>query len=157
MELHAGHHTVIQLLGLNVNIDTLIMTWMVAALVIVVTLFATRGRAMVPSGAQNAMEMVVEALLDQFKESLGPKYGQVVSVLLTMFLFILFANEFGLLPNPGVLSSPTNDLNTTVAYRPFWYMCCTSATKDRKSILNISLSRLRCSFRLIFWKNSRSR
>lgn len=115
MELHAGHHTVIQLLGLNVNIDTLIMTWMVAALVIVVTLFATRGRAMVPSGAQNAMEMVVEALLDQFKESLGPRYGQVVSVLLTMFLFILFANEFGLLPNPGVLSSPTNDLNTTVA------------------------------------------
>ena len=115
MELHAGHHTVVQLLGLNVNLDTLIMTWIVAAIVIVVTLLATRGRSMVPSGLQNGMEMIVEALLDQFKENLGPKYGQVTSVLLTMFLFIFFANEFGLLPNPGVLSSPTNDLNTTVA------------------------------------------
>lgn len=61
------------------------------------------------------MEIVIEALLDQFKETLGPKYGQVVSVLLTMFLFILFANELGMLPNPHVLASPTNDLNTTVA------------------------------------------
>ena len=101
MELHAGHHTVVQLLGLNVNLDTLIMTWIVAAIVIVVTLLATRGRSMVPSGLQNGMEMIVEALLDQFKENLGPKYGQVTSVLLTMFLFIFFANEFGLLPNPG--------------------------------------------------------
>lgn len=115
MELHAGHHMVVQLLGLNVNLDTLMMTWLVAALVIIVTVAATRGRSLVPSGLQNAMEIVIEALLDQFKETLGPKYGQVVSVLLTMFLFILFANELGMLPNPHVLASPTNDLNTTVA------------------------------------------
>ena len=55
MELHAGHHTVVRLLGLNVNLDTLIMTWIVAAIVIVVTLLATRGRSMVPSGLQNGM------------------------------------------------------------------------------------------------------
>ena len=106
---------VVQLLGLNVNLDTLMMTWLVAALVIIVTVAATRGRSLVPSGLQNAMEIVIEALLDQFRETLGPKYGQVVSVLLTMFLFILFANELGMLPNPHVLASPTNDLNTTVA------------------------------------------
>ena len=115
MELHAVHHMVVQLLGLNVNLDTLMMTWLVAALVIIVTVAATRGRSLVPSGLQNAMEIVIEALLDQFKETLGPKYGQVVSVLLTMFLFILFANELGMLTNPHVLASPTNDLNTTVA------------------------------------------
>ena len=123
MELHAGHHMVVQLLGLNVNLDTLMMTWLVAALVIIVTVAATRGRSLVPSGLQNAMEIVIEALLDQFKETLGPKYGQVVSVLLTMFLFILFANELGMLPNPHVLASPTNDLNTTgtgfFLYGPF--------------------------------------
>ena len=115
MELHAGHHVVVQLLGLNVNLDTLMMTWLVAALVIIVTVSATRGRSLVPSGLQNAMEMVIESLLDQFRETLGPKYGQVVSVLLTMFLFILFANELGIIPNPEILASPTNDLNTTVA------------------------------------------
>lgn len=56
MELHAGHHVVVQLLGLNVNLDTLMMTWLVAALVIIVTVSATRGRSLVPSGLQNAME-----------------------------------------------------------------------------------------------------
>lgn len=60
MELHAGHHVVVQLLGLNVNLDTLMMTWLVAALVIIVTVSATRGRSLVPSGLQNAMEMVIE-------------------------------------------------------------------------------------------------
>lgn len=115
MELHTGHHWVVQILGLNVNMDTILMTWLTAALVIIVTVAATRKRAMVPSGLQNAVEIVIVALLDQFKETLGPKYSQVVSVLLTMFLFILFANELGLLPNPHILASPTNDLNTTVA------------------------------------------
>ena len=115
MELHAGHHVVVQLLGLNVNLDTLMMTWLVAALVIIVTVSATRGRSLVPSGLQNAMEMVIESLLDQFRETLGPKYGQVVSVLLTMFLFILFANELGMIPNPEILLRRRIDLNTTVA------------------------------------------
>lgn len=116
MEMHAGHHLVVQLLGMNVNWDTLLMTWLVGALVIIVTVGATRGRALVPSGMQNVMEMIIEALLNQFKQTLGPKYGQVVSVLLTMFFFILFANELGMIPSHHfVLASPTTDLNTTVA------------------------------------------
>lgn len=56
MELHAGHHMVVQLLGMNVNMDTIYLTWVAAALVIIVTVLATRQRAMVPSGLQNAME-----------------------------------------------------------------------------------------------------
>lgn len=146
MELHAGHHMVVQLLGLNVNLDTLMMTWLVAALVIIVTVAATRGRSLVPSGLQNAMEIVIEALLDQFKETLGPKYGQVVSVLLTMFLFILFANELGMLPNPHVLASPTNDLNTTVALALVSsFMVHFMALKNQgfKSISSISSNPLR--------------
>ena len=31
-----------------------------------------------------------------------------------MFLFILVGNELGLLPSPHILTSPTNDLNTTL-------------------------------------------
>ncbi len=115
MELHTGHHLIVQLLGMSVNMDTLYMTWLTAAIVLIITFSATRGRSLVPSGIQNAVEMVVEALLDQFKETLGPKWGQVVSVLLTMFLFILVGNELGLLPSPHILTSPTNDLNTTLA------------------------------------------
>ena len=35
-------------------------------------------------------------------------------MLLTMFLFIFVGNELGLLPSPHILTSPTNDLNTTL-------------------------------------------
>ena len=114
MELHTGHHLIAQLFGMNVNMDTLYMTWLTAAIVIIVTMAATRSRSLVPSGIQNVVEIIVESLLVQFKETLGPKWGQVVSVLLTMFLFILVGNELGLLPSPHILTSPTNDLNTTL-------------------------------------------
>ena len=66
MELHTGHHWVVQILGMNVNMDTIIMTWIVGILVIIVSLAATRKRSLVPSGMQNAMEIVVTALLAQF-------------------------------------------------------------------------------------------
>ena len=114
MELHTGHHYVVQLLGMGVNMDTLYMTWLAAAIVILITVAATRGKSLVPTGIQNLVEMVIEALMNQFKETLGPKWGQVVSVLLTMFLFILVSNELGILPSPHLLTSPTNDLNTTM-------------------------------------------
>jgi len=114
MELHTGHHLIAQLFGMNVNMDTLYMTWLTAAIVIIVTMAATRSRSLVPSGIQNVVEIIVESLLAQFKETLGPKWGQVVSVLLTMFLFIFVGNELGLLPSPHILTSPTNDLNTTL-------------------------------------------
>lgn len=90
------------------------MTWLVAALVIIVTVSATRGRSLVRQ-TQNAMEMVIESLLDSSGKRCGTEMRPVVSVLLTMFLFILFANELGMIPNPEILASPTNDLNTTVA------------------------------------------
>ncbi len=115
MELQTGQRVIVQFLGLDVNFNTLIMTWITAAIVIILTVAATRKRAMVPSGLQNVMEMVIEALLGQFKSTLGPKYSQVTSVLLTMFLFIFVSNELGLLPSHEHLFSPTNDLNTTVA------------------------------------------
>ena len=78
MELHTGHHLIYQLFGMNVNMDTLYMTWLTAAIVIIITLAATRGRSLVPSGIQNAVEIVVEALLAQFKETLGPKWGHMM-------------------------------------------------------------------------------
>ncbi len=114
MELHTGHHSVAYFMGMAFNMDTLYMTWITAAIVILITFAATRGRAMVPSGVQNAVELVVETLLNQIKPTLGEKWEKVVSVLLTLFLFIFIGNELGLLPSPHLLTSPTNDLNTTL-------------------------------------------
>ena len=62
MELHAGHHQVVQWLGLSFNIDTLIATWITMAIVIIISVLATRNRALVPSGVQNVVETLLPTL-----------------------------------------------------------------------------------------------
>lgn len=114
MELHAGHHHVVQWMGLSFNMDTLYMTWLVMAFIIVISLIATRGRSMVPKGVQNVVESLLESLTAQLQPSLGKHWGLVSSILFTYFLFILISNELGLLPSPHILASPTNDINTTL-------------------------------------------
>ena len=104
MELHAGHHHVVQWMGISFNMDTLYMTWLVMAIIIVVTLLATRSRAMVPQGIQNVMESVLEGLTGQFKTNLGNQWKFLSSILFTYFLFILVSNELGLIPSPHILA-----------------------------------------------------
>lgn len=114
MELHAGHHHTVEWMGLAFNMDTLYMTWLVMGIIIVVSIWATRGRSIVPKGVQNLVESILETLEGQYKPSMGKHWGLVSSVLFTYFLFILISNELGLLPSPHILASPTNDINTTL-------------------------------------------
>lgn len=114
MELHSGHHTLVQWLGMTFNLDTLYMTWLTMAIVIVLTVLATRKRQMVPTGLQNFMEWMLESLEGQLAPNLGKHWPMVSSLLFTFFLFIFVGNEIGLLPTNHLISSPTTDLNTTM-------------------------------------------
>lgn len=116
MHLHTGTHDVVFLAGMAVNMDTIYMTWLTGAIVLFMLWLATRSLSLVPNGLQNAMEMVIEGLCDQFQGTLGPNYRKAVYMLLTLFFFILVGNELGLLPTPHLLVSPTNDLNTTLGF-----------------------------------------
>lgn len=115
MELHAGHHHTVQWLGLYFNIDTLIATWITMAIVIIITVLATRGRALVPSGIQNVVEYLLETLEAQFSPTVDKHWPLVSSLLFTFFLFILVGNELGMMPVMGLVTSPTADINTTIA------------------------------------------
>ncbi|MGN8835058.1 F0F1 ATP synthase subunit A [Allisonella histaminiformans] len=114
MHLHTGTHVVSMLFGMSVNWDTIFTTWLSALIVFLIVFAATRGRAMVPSGVQNVVEMVFEFLFGQFRANVGKNYRKVSTVLLTLFMFILTANQIGLLPTEHLTASPTNDLNTTL-------------------------------------------
>ena len=114
MHLHTGTHAVQQLLGMQVNMDTIFTTWLTALIVFLVVFAASRGKKLVPTGVQNCVEILVEGLLSQFEKNVGPKYSQVVPALLTLFLFILTANQLGLLPTEHLTASPTSDINTTL-------------------------------------------
>jgi F-type H+-transporting ATPase subunit a len=78
----------------------------VCLIVIAVVLFfarrATRDVKLVPDGPQNAFEAIVEMLYDTLEEVVGPKMvSKIFSLLATLFIFILAANWFALLPGVG--------------------------------------------------------
>ncbi|HEY3426456.1 MAG TPA: F0F1 ATP synthase subunit A [Negativicutes bacterium] len=106
-----GSHKLAHLAGLTFNLDTLYMTWLTMAVVIIFAFFATRRLLLVPGGWQNALEMVVTALLDQIEATMGPKGKTLTPLVITLFLFLVVGNEQGLIPG---LTSPTNDINTTL-------------------------------------------
>ncbi len=114
MHLHTGTHVVTELFGMQINLDTIYTTWLTAIIVFIIAFAASRGRALVPSGIQNAVEFVIESLCNQFEKNIGHNYRQVVPILLTLFMFIFVANEIGLLPAAHLTASPTNDVNTTL-------------------------------------------
>lgn len=106
-----GVHKLLEIAGLQFHIDTLIMTWITMALVIVFVVGCTRKISQIPTGAQNFFEMLLEPILNQIDASIGHKGKKAIPIIITIFIFILFANLLGVLPG-GV--SPTADVNTTI-------------------------------------------
>lgn len=106
-----GTHHLAEFAGLTFHMDTLYMTWLVMAIIIAVSIAATRRLSLVPGRWQNFLEMVVTTLLDQIESTMGPKGRKLAPLIITLFLFILVSNELGLIPG---FTSPTADLNTTV-------------------------------------------
>ena len=105
-----GAHHVAQIAGFSFNMDTLYMTWLAMAVIIVIAFIATRNLKLVPTGWQSVLEMIMSALLEQIDATMGPKGRKLAPLIISLFLFILISNWLGLIPT---LSSPTNDVNTT--------------------------------------------
>ncbi|VBB09241.1 atpase f0 complex subunit a active site [Lucifera butyrica] len=106
-----GAHKLAHLAGLTFNMDTLYMTWLAMAIVILIAIIATRKLELVPRGWQNLLELAVTAILDQIEATMGSRGKKLAPLIITLFLFLLIANWLGLIPG---LSSPTNDINTTL-------------------------------------------
>ena len=97
--------------------SSLFTGWIIMALIIVVAAILAGSIKLVPTGRQNALEYVYEALAN-FATSLGgPKARRYVPVFAAFFLFILLSNWSGLVPFVGKLEwlrAPTSDVNTTI-------------------------------------------
>jgi len=115
MEHGGGHeigtHKLAHFAGLTFNLDTLIMTWVTMAIVILLAVMATRRIELRPRGWQNFLEMAVVALLEQIDANMGTKGRKMAPLIITLFLFLAVGNELGLIPG---FTSPTNDINTTL-------------------------------------------
>jgi len=87
-----------------------VVTWIVAALLILVAQLATRKVQLVPSGLQNFVEWLVEGMYDFFGEILGKDLvKKTFWFFCTIFLFILVTNWLGLIPGVGTIGWGTPD------------------------------------------------
>jgi len=83
---------------LNVS-NTMITAWVVMAVIILISVLATRSMKLAPSGLQNFIEAVIEFLAGQVESIAGEKNGRkFFPVIATLFLFIIMSNWFGLFP-----------------------------------------------------------
>ena len=97
-----GVREVVTFAGMQFNIQTLEMTWLAMAIVILIAFLATRSLKLVPSGWQNVIEMVIVWLNEQIGVTLGSRGQLVAPFLITLFLFLLISNWIGLIPTLAV-------------------------------------------------------
>lgn len=82
--------------------NSMMFSWIVALALIVFAQAATRNMRPVPTGAQNLMEWLVEGLYKFIEGIIGPHLTErTFWFFATIFIFILSANWFGLVPGVG--------------------------------------------------------
>jgi F-type H+-transporting ATPase subunit a len=118
---------VFHLFGLPVT-NTILTTWLVIVVLVLFAYFSTRKMRETPSGAQNFWELIIELWVGITEQTMGRRRGRrFMPLVVTAFLFILFANWIGTLPisyitiqNPEghvvpLFRSSDSDLNVTAA------------------------------------------
>jgi len=113
-ELGKIHQLIIPLFGHNItiNIEVVIMTWIVFVLLIVFALFAGRKRQLLPRPIQSVGELIISMLYGLTEDALGKQLAKTYAPLVcALFMFLLLSNWLGIIPH---LDEPTKDLNTTL-------------------------------------------
>jgi F-type H+-transporting ATPase subunit a len=87
-------------------------SWVVMAVLVALALALPRRPALVPAGVQNALEAVVQFLLDLIDDVIGPHGRRFLPLIGTLGLYIFASNLLGLVPG---FAAPTDNVNTTAS------------------------------------------
>jgi len=113
-ELGKLHQLIIPLGGHNItiNLEVILMTWIVFTVLIALGFAATRKRDILPRPFQILGELFVTLLYGLTEDALGKEMAKKYAPLIcALFMFLLISNWIGLVPH---LEEPTKDLNTTL-------------------------------------------
>jgi F-type H+-transporting ATPase subunit a len=128
--------------------SSMIAVWGVAAVILAVLMIGTRRMALVPTGAQNLVEAVVDGVQGMLSGLLEPKVVRwALPLIATYFIFILLSNLVDLMPGVGsigyghakegglpfaldhverpLLRPPTADANLTVSMAVIYFVMST--------------------------------
>jgi len=113
-ELGKLHQLIIPVFGHNItiNLEVVIMTWIVFVLLITLGLASSYKRKIFPRSIQVLGELMVSMLYSLTEDALGKKLAKTYAPLIcALFMFLLLSNWLGIIPH---LEEPTKDLNTTL-------------------------------------------
>lgn len=92
--------------------NSMLFTLIVIAGLTIFFAIATRKMSLVPKGAQNLGEVLVELLLGITEGTAGKRVGRrIFPLIATLFLFIIVANWSGLLPGVGTIGVCVSEAN----------------------------------------------
>lgn len=83
--------------------NTLIVSWFVVLTLIIIGYFGGKGAKLIPSGFQNVVELLLDPIYNLTSNLAHSKAKFFFPVITTFFLYILFANWFGLFPGFGTV------------------------------------------------------
>ena len=92
--------------------DHVTYTWLAMIVLTALAFAASRRVALVPRGAQNFMEVVLEQFHGMIDDVMGPEGRRYLPLLATLGLFIFAGNLMSIIPG---FNTPTANLNTTAA------------------------------------------
>jgi F-type H+-transporting ATPase subunit a len=104
MEVHASLRAEeIAYLGSVPITNSMLMAWLAMLVLGVFAYVAGRNPQLVPAGAQNVFEYILEALMSLVESTAGHYARRIFPLIATLFLFILTANYMNLLPGVGTI------------------------------------------------------
>jgi len=109
------HQLLIKLNGhtMTFNLEAIAMAWIVIALLLVLGIYTTRKRAVMPHSMQVFGELIVSSLYKLTEDALDEQQARTYAPLITaLFMFLLLSNWIGMVPH---LHEPTKDLNTPLS------------------------------------------
>jgi len=84
--------------------NSMLTMFLVMGVLLLVFGLIARGASLIPGRVQSAAEMIIEFMLGLVEATAGKRYGRRIFPLIAgMFIFILFANFFSVLPGVGTI------------------------------------------------------
>lgn len=105
----------------TVNLDTVIVTWLIIVASVVFLLIFKKYLGIIPCKLQTAVELAYEFFEEQADAMMGYEGREFVPIIFFIFITVLTFNWIGLLPSEikvagiPIFAPPTKDINTTAA------------------------------------------
>jgi F-type H+-transporting ATPase subunit a len=94
------------------SVDAISYTWLIIALLLVLSVLATSALKAIPGGLQNFMETVIGGIETMIVDTMGEHGRPYFPLIATLAIFVLVSNLIGLIPG---FFPPTANINTTAA------------------------------------------